>query len=84
MVELLKQKQYSPIPFEEQVVVIFAATKGFLDNIEVDRVHEFEWRLLQYMRADKQNILDDYIREKKDIEDMDNLYKIIEEFKAKF
>ena len=83
MVELLKQKQYSPIPFEEQVIVIFAATKGFLDNIEVDRVHEFEWRLLQYMRADKQNILDD-IREKKDIEDMDGLYKIIEEFKAKF
>ena len=83
MVELLKQKQYSPIPFEEQVVVIFAATKGFLDNIEVDRVHEFEWRLLQYMRADKQNILDD-IREKKDIEDMDGLYKIIEEFKSKF
>ena len=83
MVELLKQKQYSPIPFEEQVIVIFAATKGFLDNIEVDRVYEFEWRLLQYMRADKQNILDD-IREKKDIEDMDGLYKIIEEFKAKF
>lgn len=83
MVELLKQKQYSPIPFEEQVVVIFAATKGFLDNIEVDRVHEFEWRLLQYMRADKQNILD-YIKEKKDIEDIDELYKIIEEFKAKF
>uniref|UniRef100_UPI003F4BD390 F0F1 ATP synthase subunit alpha n=1 Tax=Brachyspira catarrhinii TaxID=2528966 RepID=UPI003F4BD390 len=83
MVELLKQKQYSPIPFEEQVIVIFAATKGFLDNIEVDRVHEFEWRLLQYMRADKQNILDD-IREKKDIEDMDGLYKIIEEFKSKF
>ncbi|WP_300370951.1 F0F1 ATP synthase subunit alpha [Brachyspira sp.] len=83
MVELLKQKQYSPIPFEEQVIVIFAATKGFLDNIEVNRVHEFEWRLLQYMRADKQNILDD-IREKKDIEDIDGLYKIIEEFKSKF
>lgn len=83
MVELLKQKQYSPIPFEEQAVVIFAAAKGFLDNIEVDRVHEFEWRLLQYMRADNQNILDD-IREKKDIEDMGSLYKIIEEFKAKF
>ena len=83
MVELLKQKQYSPIPFEEQVVVIFAATKGFLDNIEVDRVHEFEWRLLQYMKADKQSVLDD-IREKKDIEDMDGLYNIIEEFKSKF
>ena len=83
MVELLKQKQYSPIPFEEQVVVIFAATKGFLDNIEVERVHEFEWRLLQYMRADKQNVLDE-IREKKDITDIDGLYNIIEEFKAKF
>ncbi|WP_295158588.1 F0F1 ATP synthase subunit alpha [uncultured Brachyspira sp.] len=83
MVELLKQKQYSPMPFEEQVVVIFAASKGFLDNVEVDRVYEFEWRLLQYMRADKQNVLDD-IREKKDIEDTDMLYKIIEDFKAKF
>ncbi|WP_295163477.1 F0F1 ATP synthase subunit alpha [uncultured Brachyspira sp.] len=83
MVELLKQKQYSPIPFEEQTVIIFAATKGFLDNIETDRVHEFEWRLLQYMKADKQNVLDD-IREKKDIENIDDLYKIIEEFKSKF
>ena len=83
MVELLKQKQYSPMPFEEQVVVIFAATKGFLDNIEVDRVHEFEWRLLQYMRADKQNVLDK-IRDSKDIENQDELYAAIEEFKAKF
>lgn len=83
MVELLKQKQYSPIPFKEQVVVIFAATKGFLDNIEVDRVHEFEWRLLQYIKADKPSVLDN-IREKKDIEDMDGLYKVIEEFKSKF
>ncbi|WP_297207596.1 F0F1 ATP synthase subunit alpha [uncultured Brachyspira sp.] len=83
MVELLKQKQYSPMPFEEQVVVIFAATKGFLDNIEVDRVHEFEWRLLQYMRADKQNVLDK-IRDSKDIENQDELYAAIEEFKSKF
>ena len=83
MVELLKQKQYSPMPFEEQVVVIFAATKGFLDNIEVDRVHEFEWRLLQYMRADKQNVLDK-IRDSKDIENQDELYAVIEEFKSKF
>ena len=83
MVELLKQKQYSPMPFEEQVVVIFAATKGFLDNIEVDRVHEFEWRLLQYMRAYKQNVLDK-IRDSKDIENQDELYAAIEEFKSKF
>ena len=83
MVELLKQKQYSPIPVEEQVVILFAATKGFLDNVELERVPEFEWRLLQYMKADKQYILDS-IKEKKDIENVDELNSIIEEFKAKF
>ena len=83
MVELLKQKQYSPIPMEEQVVILFAATKGFLDNVELERVPEFEWRLLQYMKADKQYILDN-IKEKKDIENVDELNSIIEEFKSKF
>ena len=83
MVELLKQKQYSPMPVEEQRVILFAATKGFLDNVEIERVHEFEWRLLQYMRADKQYILDD-IREKKDIENIEELNKALEEFKSKF
>ena len=83
MVELLKQKQYSPIPVEEQIVILFAATKGFLDNIEIERVHEFEWRLLQYMKADKQYILDE-IKEKKDITNMDELNKALEEFKSKF
>ena len=83
MVELLKQKQYSPMPVEEQIVILFAATKGFLDNVEIERVHEFEWRLLQYMRADKQYILDD-IREKKDIENIEELNKALEEVKSKF
>ena len=83
MVELLKQKQYSPMPVEEQIVILFAATKGFLDNVEIERVHEFEWRLLQYMRADKQYILDD-IRKKKDIENIEELNKALEEFKSKF
>lgn len=83
MVELLKQKQYSPMPVEEQIVILFAATKGFLDNVEIERVHEFEWRLLQYMRADKRYILDD-IREKKDIENIEELNKALEEFKSKF
>lgn len=83
MVELLKQKQYSPMPVEEQIVILFAATKGFLDNVEIERVHEFEWRLLQYMRADKQYILDD-IREKKDIENIEEVNKALEEFKSKF
>ena len=83
MVELLKQKQYSPMPVEEQIVILFASTKGFLENVEIERVHEFEWRLLQYMRADKQYILDD-IREKKDIENIfssENIENIDKDYK---
>lgn len=83
MVELLKQPQYSPMPVEEQVVVLYAATQGFLDNIEVDRVHEFEWRLLQYMRADKEDILAT-IRDTKSLPDGDILKEAVSEFKSKF
>lgn len=83
MVELLKQPQYSPMQVEEQVVVLYAATQGFLDNIEVERVHEFEWRLLQYMRADKEDILAT-IRDTKSLPDGDILKEAVSEFKSKF
>ena len=83
MVELLKQTQYDPMNIEEQIVVIFAATKGFLDNIEIERVHEFEWRLLEFMKDEKQHILDK-IRISKDIENPEELLNTIEEFKSKF
>lgn len=83
MVELLKQVQYSPMPVEEQVVVLYAATQGFLDNVEVERVHEFEWRFLQYMRSDKSNILDS-IRETNSLPEGDILKEALSEFKSKF
>ena len=83
MVELLKQIQYSPMNIEEQIVILFAATKGFLDNIEIEKVHEFEWRLLEYMKNEKQHILDK-IKISKDIENPDELFATIDEFKSKF
>ncbi|WP_114855331.1 F0F1 ATP synthase subunit alpha [Brachybacterium sp. YJGR34] len=49
LMELLKQSQYSPFPMEDQVVSIWAGTKGKLDDIEVEDVREFETRLLEHL-----------------------------------
>ncbi len=57
LVEVLKQAQFSPMPVEEQVVALFAATRGFLDSVPVGRIREFEKGLLQYMRSSKPDIL---------------------------
>ena len=67
LTELLKQPQYSPYPVEEQVVSIWAGTKGKLDTIEVSDVLRFERELLDYLRRNTQvletlrdtNVLDD-------------------------
>ena len=51
LVELLKQPLNSPMPVEEQVVSIFAGTKGYLDDIPVGDVRRFESELLEHMRS---------------------------------
>jgi F-type H+-transporting ATPase subunit alpha len=51
LTELLKQPQFSPYPVEEQVVVIFAGTRGFLDKVDVNRVGAFEKQLLNELRG---------------------------------
>ena len=55
--ELLKQTQYASLPFEEEVVSIFAGTGGFLDSVEVARVREFESKLLTFMRERHEKVL---------------------------
>ena len=57
LVEALKQQQYSPLPVEEQVMVLFAATRGFLDDVPVGRVKEFEQKFLAWLRSKKPEIL---------------------------
>jgi F-type H+-transporting ATPase subunit alpha len=65
LTQLLKQPQYSPLSVEEQVFVIFAGTKGFLDTIAVNEVTNFENRLLEDMRANAKEILEVIRTEKK-------------------
>lgn len=68
LVQLLKQPQYKPLPVEEQVAVLFAGTKGYLDDIPTDKVNEFEVRLLEDMRANAKDVLEK-IREEKKLDD---------------
>jgi F-type H+/Na+-transporting ATPase subunit alpha len=57
MVELLKQPQYAPIPVAEQVISIYAGTRGHLDEVPVDKVRQFESELLQYVRDRQPGLL---------------------------
>src|ERR687889_49038 len=58
LTELLKQPQYQPLPVEDQVVAIFAGTRGYLDRIEVSQVGEFERRMLSELKATQPAIID--------------------------
>ncbi len=57
MVELLKQAQYQPMDVAEQIISIYAGTRGHLDEIAVDRVREFEIGLLSFVRDRKPDLL---------------------------
>ncbi|MCX7933155.1 MAG: F0F1 ATP synthase subunit alpha [Rhodovarius sp.] len=57
LTELLKQPQFKPMPVEEQVVAIFAGTRGYLDKLPVNKVVEYERRMLSEMRAHAPEIL---------------------------
>ena len=66
LTELLKQGQFQPMPFEEQVVSLFAGVNGFLDSIEVRSVGRFEHALLGRLRSGHADVLD-AIRTSKDL-----------------
>ncbi|MBC7431251.1 MAG: F0F1 ATP synthase subunit alpha [Rubritepida sp.] len=58
LTELLKQPQFKPVPVEEQVLAIFAGTRGYLDGIPVNAVGEYERRMLSEIKASKPDIVD--------------------------
>ena len=83
MVEILKQPPYSPLAVEKQIVLIFAGTRGYLDDVEVADIGEFENGLYPFMEAKFPQILEQ-IREKKTLDkDLENeLAKAVQEFKS--
>lgn len=85
MVELLKQPRYKPMPVEKQIVSIYTGTKGYLDDIPVEKVREFEERFLEFVEANYNDILEKIRTEKVLTEEIENrLVEAIKEFKKKF
>jgi len=85
MVELLKQDQFVPMTMVDQVMVLFAATQGFIDDIPVESVKKFEQEFLRYMNDRKADVKKE-LGEKKAIDDTlkPKLTQAVEEFKKGF
>ena len=80
LTELLKQPQFSPMPFEEQTVSIFAGTNGYIDDVPVDRVTDYEAQMLSFMRAEHADVLEE-IRTTGKFED-DTKNKVVDALKT--
>ena len=80
LTELLKQPQYSPLPVEEQVAVIYAGVHGYLDKVTISEIGEFERSLLQNLRSKGSSIIES-IKKEKSLTDQSEqeLKKIIED-----
>ncbi len=85
MVELLKQDQYQPMPLADQIVVLFAGTQGYLDDIPVESIKAFEQGLLSYVKSQKAELLKEITEKKALDEDLKSkLSEAIESFKSTF
>src|SRR5215813_3285339 len=83
IVELFKQKQYDPIPVEQQVSVIWAMQNGYLDSVPVDRVKEYQLKVQDWLQTRKEGLLT-MIRDKKQLDkDIESQLKTgLDEFKT--
>ena len=82
LTEILKQPQYQPMGVENQVLVIWAATKGYVDDIAIENVRKFEGELLQFVQNSHPSLLQS-IREKKALTDeiTADLKQVLQDFK---
>jgi len=85
LVELLKQDQFSPLPFSKQIIAISAGTSGVLDDLPVDQVRDFEKALYQYVDTTNPGLLN-AIMEKKILDDnlKAEMARVIKEAKRQF
>jgi F-type H+/Na+-transporting ATPase subunit alpha len=85
LTELLKQPQFSPLPTEKQVVVIFAGTNGYLDDLKVEDIRGFEEGLYKYLDSAQSQLLKDIIEKKTLDDDLKNRIKAaLKEYKENY
>jgi F-type H+-transporting ATPase subunit alpha len=82
--EVLKQDQYSPVPVEEQVAIITASTRGFIDKVPVNKVRQFEKEFLDLLKATKQDVLNNLRAGKLDDSDVETIMKAATELANKY
>ena len=76
LTELMKQPQYRPLTNAEIVIVIYAGTKGYIDNVPVKEVVAWEEGLIQFLRSQKSDLLDDMTRNDRKVSgDLENAIK---------
>ena len=85
LTELLKQPQFSPLPVEKQIAIIFAGTNGFLDDLKVDQIRAFEDGLYKYLDGSQAALLGDIVSKKTLDDDLKNRLKAaLKEYKESF
>jgi F-type H+-transporting ATPase subunit alpha len=85
LVELLKQGQYKPMPVEQQVLVLFAATKGYTDDVPVTKIASYERELIAYFEGEQKSVMDE-LRAVQALDDsvVDGLKKGLTSFNTRF
>ena len=85
LTELLKQKQYSPLTVAEQVISVFCGVKGYLDNIDLKDVSDFESKIINKCKSDKPEIIESIQSTGKLDEDKEKLLvEVITQLKGTF
>src|SRR6187431_2517470 len=82
--EILKQDQYAPVPVEEQVAIITASTRGFMDKVPVTKVKQFEKEFLDLMRLSHRQVLNNLRAGKFEDADVDVIKKVAHDLSSKF
>ncbi len=85
LVEVLKQSQYQPMPAEKQIMILYAGTFGYLDELPVEAVSGYEKQMLEFIESKYVDLLNE-IKEKKDISDEleEKIKAALDEFKTVF
>jgi F-type H+-transporting ATPase subunit alpha len=85
LTEILKQPQFTPLSTEKQIIIIFAGTNGFLDDLKVEQIHSFEVGLYPYLDSAQSGLLKDIVEKKSLDDDLRNRIKsALTEYKQNF
>jgi F-type H+-transporting ATPase subunit alpha len=82
--EILKQDQYAPVPVEEQVAIILASTKGYMDKVPVKSVKQFQLEFIDLIRLNHPTVLDNFRKGKFEDADVETIKKVATDLAANF